>query len=127
MTRKSFRFLMALIGILHFVFSIHLSLLYVFDKPLFENQIIGAYLLNYLMAAIVLYLVERNLKVESAQTGFIFLAGSGLKFLIFFLVFYPTYKADGAMDSMEFATFFVPYVLCLILEVYYLSKQLNNQ
>lgn len=118
---------MALIGILLFVFSLHLLLLYVFDKPLFENQIIGAYLLNYLMAAIVLYLVERNLKVESAQTGFIFLAGSGLKFLIFFLVFYPTYKADGAMDSMEFATFFVPYVLCLILEVYYLSKQLNNQ
>jgi Family of unknown function (DUF6168) len=127
MTRKSIRFLMLLLGILLIVFSVHLLVLNALEKPLFENQIVSAYLLNYAMAAIVLFLVERNLKIESAQTGFIFLAGSGLKFLVFFLVFYPNYKADGTMDTQEFATFFVPYIWCLILEVYYLSKQLNNQ
>jgi hypothetical protein len=31
------------------------------------------------------------------------------------------------MQTTEFAAFFVPYALCLIFEVIYLSKQLNNQ
>lgn len=127
MAAKSIRFLIALLGILFLVFALHLLTLYLLEKPLLANRIIAAYFLNYVMAAIVLFLVERNLKIESAQTGFIFLAGSGLKFLIFFWVFYPSYKADGTMVTGEFTTFFVPYLSCLILEVYYLSKQLNNQ
>ena len=62
-----------------------------------------------------------------SQAGFIFMAGSGLKFLFFFLLFYPEYNSDGEMQTIEFVTFFVPYAVCLILEVIYLSKQLNNQ
>lgn len=127
MTVKSIRFLIVLLGLLSLVFSIHLLLLNLSGNPLLANQIILAYLLNYVMAGIVLFLVERNLKVESAQTGFIFLAGSGLKFLVFFIVFYPVYNQDGAMETIEFITFFAPYAVCLILEVFYLSKQLNNQ
>lgn len=127
MTVKSVKFLFVLLGILLLFFLIHLWYFYDIGMPRFANRIIGAYLLNYAMAALVLFLVERNLKIESAQTGFIFLAGSGLKFLVFFLVFYPVYKADGTMNTVEFATFFIPYSLCLVLEVYYLSKQLNNQ
>lgn len=127
MTRKSIRFLVTLLGILLIIFSIHIGILYILEKPLFANPIISAYLINYGLAAMVLFLVERNLKKESAKTGFIFLAGSGLKFLVFFLVFYPTFNTDGTMDRQEFTTFFVPYLGCLILEVYYLSKQLNNQ
>ena len=55
------------------------------------------------------------------------MAGSGLKFLLFFLLFYPSYKADGNMSTLEFISFFIPYAICLILEVSYLSKELNNQ
>jgi hypothetical protein len=54
------------------------------------------------------------------------MAGSLLKFLIFFIVFYPGYKADGEMDSLEFAAFFVPYAICLILETFFTSKMLHR-
>lgn len=127
MSEQSLRFLGLLLLILIGVFGVHLLSLNSFNLPLFANQIWMAYILNYIMAGIVLFLVQRNLKAQSAQTGFIFLAGSTLKFAVFFLVFYPSYKADGAMETIEFITFFVPYVTCLITEVIYLSKQLNNQ
>jgi len=82
---------------------------------------------NYLLAAVVLIVVEKTLSKNSAQAGFVFMAGSALKFLVFFLVFYPIYKADDEMQAVEFTAFFIPYAVCLITEVIYLSKQLNNQ
>ena len=40
------------------------------------------------------------------QIGFLFLGGSMLKFLFFFIVFYPFYNADGNMETLEFTIFF---------------------
>jgi F0F1-type ATP synthase assembly protein I len=79
------------------------------------------------LAATILLFIQARFNKKSAQTGFIFLGGSGLKFLVFFLVFYPYYRQDGVMATSEFAAFFIPYATCLILEVIFLSKQLNNQ
>jgi len=109
------------------VFVIHISTLYFLKKPIFDNLIILSYVVNFLLAIIVLVIVEKTMNSKSAQSGFVFMAGSALKFLVFFLVFYPTYKEDGAMKTIEFTTFFIPYALCLIIDVFYLSKQLNNQ
>lgn len=79
------------------------------------------------MAIIILAFVQKSLSKESAQGGFIFMAGSALKFIVFFIFFYPDFKSDNHMATVEFASFFVPYAVCLTLEVTYLSKQLNNQ
>jgi F0F1-type ATP synthase assembly protein I len=79
------------------------------------------------LAVVIFLVVEKTLNKNSAQAGFVFMAGSALKFLIFFLVFYPTYKEDDNMKTIEFIAFFIPYSICLITEVIYLSKQLNNQ
>jgi len=127
MNFRSFRFLLVLLSVLLLVFIIHLLTLDAFEYPLWSHKIVLAYLINFVLASIVVLVVQHSLKSQSAQAGFIFLAGSALKFLVFFLVFYPTYKKDGAMETIEFITFFVPYGVCLILEVLYLSKQLNNQ
>ena len=54
------------------------------------------------------------------------MGGSFLKFAVFFVVFYPSYKADGDIQKVEFAAFFVPYVLALIVETYFASKMLNQ-
>ncbi len=124
---KNIKFLATLMGTLAIVFGIHLLALDAQDKPLFSHKIILAYVVNFVLAAIILFLVQRNMKENSAQAGFIFFAGSLLKFMVFFLVFHPSYKENGSMETIEFITFFVPYAVCLILEVYYLSKQLNNQ
>ncbi|GHC44668.1 DUF6168 family protein [Ulvibacter litoralis] len=127
MNRKSILFLLLLLGTLLLVFGIHVLILKSLEKPLFEHKIVLSYFLNYLLAVVVLIIVKVNLKKKSSQSGFIFMAGSGLKFLIFFLFFYPSYKEDGVMAGAEFAAFFIPYAVCLTLEVAYLSKLLNNQ
>ena len=109
------------------VFVIHISTLSFLKKPIFDHLIILSYVINFLLAIIVLVIVEKTMKSKSAQSGFVFMAGSALKFLVFFLVFYPTYKEDGEMKVVEFTAFFIPYAICLIIDVLHLSKQLNNQ
>jgi len=127
MQNSSFKFLGFLAILILVAFGIHLFALSFTDHSLFGNQIVLSYVVNYLLAAVVLIVVEKTLNKNSAQAGFVFMAGSALKFLVFFLVFYPIYKADDEMQTVEFATFFIPYAICLITEVIYLSKQLNNQ
>lgn len=78
------------------------------------------------MAALIFIGLYRFREKLRNQIGFLFMGGSLFKFLIFFILFYPSYKADGDMSSLEFAAFFVPYGLGLILETYFTSKMLNN-
>ncbi|MBK5213959.1 MAG: hypothetical protein JJE55_09910 [Flavobacteriaceae bacterium] len=127
MNKTTFKFLTVLLLVLAVVFSAHLFILQNKEIPIFADRIVLSYLLNYAMAAAILIFIQSKFNKKSSHTGFIFLAGSGLKFLVFFLVFYPFYREDGTMSTLEFAAFFVPYACCLILEVTYLSKQLNNQ
>lgn len=127
MRKTTFKFLIVLLLILAVVFVVHLFILQNMKMPLFSDRIILSYTLNYIMAAAVLVVIQSKFNKKSSQTGFMFLGGSGLKFLVFFLFFYPYYQQDGLMATSEFAAFFVPYASCLTLEVVYLSKQLNNQ
>lgn len=108
------------------VFCIHIAILRFFDFPLFENRIISAYVVNLILIISIfgiLYLLKEKYKT---QLGFLFLVGSLLKFAVFFIIFYPFYKYDGIITKFEFASFFVPYVLGLILETISLSKWLNR-
>jgi hypothetical protein len=127
MKKATFKFLAILVLVLLAVFAVHLFILQNMGIPLFSDRIVLSYILNYVMAATILIFVQSRFNKKSAHTGFMFLAGSGLKFLVFFLVFYPFYQRDGIMATSEFAAFFVPYAICLVMEVAYLSKQLNNQ
>lgn len=71
----------------------------------------------------VLYLFRNKYK---SQLGFLFLAGSVVKFAVFFIVFQPLFKQDGLISKLEFASFFVPYLTGLIIETISLSKWLNK-
>tara|TARA_R110002072_G_scaffold22615_1_gene79431 strand:+ start:270808 stop:271227 length:420 start_codon:yes stop_codon:yes gene_type:complete len=120
-------FLVLLLIVLVIVFGIHLLILSLLGLPLFSDRIVLSYVINYVLAGIILWVVQSNLNKQSAHTGFIFMAGSGIKFLLFFIFFYPYYQNDEVMQTTEFAAFFTPYAVCLVLEVIYLSKLLNNQ
>lgn len=101
---------------LAFAFGIHLFVLSQLDAPLFGNRIIAAYVVNFVLA-LGIYLALFLLKTKmSEQLGFLYMGGSFIKFLCFFLFFYPYYKLDGDLDSYEFAAFFVPYLISLIFE-----------
>ncbi len=76
-----------------------------------------------LVIVVVLYLLRQRFK---NLLGFLFIAGSLLKFLFFFLYFYPPYKADGELDGSEFAAFFVPYGISLVLETIFATQMLRR-
>lgn len=89
------------------------------------NELIYSYSINILLACsviVLLFVLKEKLK---NQLGFIFMGTSLLKFALFFLLFYPNYNNDGDLSRIEFLTFFVPYVICLITECVILSKFLN--
>ena len=108
------------------VLAIHLAVLNYRELPLFENLIVPAYLVNFLLAILiyaVLYLLQHK---YSAQMGFLYMAGSFLKFAVFFIFFYPSYKSDGEVTSLEFAAFFTPYAISLIIETLAVIKFLKK-
>jgi F0F1-type ATP synthase assembly protein I len=79
----------------------------------------------FLAIAIFLFLYKMR-KKHKDQLGFLFIAGSALKFAVFFLVFHPDFMLDGDINKLEFASFFIPYLLCLIIETLSLVKWLNK-
>ncbi len=119
-------FTIKVIALLTLAFCIHIGVLKILELPLFNDKIILSYTVNLILVIVIfgiLYLLKEKYK---SQLGFLFLAGSFLKFVVFFIVFYPIYDADDNISKLEFAAFFVPYVLGLIFETYSLSKWLSK-
>ncbi len=119
-----FYLLLALLLLLSF--GLHIWILSYRELPIYDNLIVRSYVVNTLLAAVIFFLLYRYRKRLKSQMGFLFMGGSFLKFIFFFLLFYPTYKSDGEMSSLEFASFFVPYLACLFLETFFTSKMLKN-
>jgi len=110
------KFSLTLIIVLSIVFGTHIFVLYQLGLPLFDNLIVASYLVNCSLALVIylsLFLLKNKM---SEQIGFLYMGGSFVKFLFFFIFFYPYYKLDGGLDSLEFAAFFVPYAISLIFE-----------
>jgi hypothetical protein len=108
------------------VFLIHIGILNFLELPLFDNKIVLSYVINYLLAAVIFTAIYRLKEKQKDNLGFLFIGGSFIKFLVFFLLFYPFFKADGNIDKLEFSSFFVPYIVCLVIETTSLSKFLNK-
>nr|WP_299171125.1 DUF6168 family protein [uncultured Allomuricauda sp.] len=120
------QFLVLLIVLLLISFGLHILILSNKGLPIFDNLIIRSYVVNGLLAAIIFTLLYKFRQKLKNQIGFLFMGGSLLKFLFFFLLFYPTYKSDGDMSGLEFGAFFIPYAVALFLETFYTSKMLKN-
>jgi len=112
--------------ILMAVFGLHLAILSFIDAPLFENKIILSYVINLILAITIFGFLYKYRYRFKNQIGFLFLAGSFVKFAVFFMVFHPLYKADNDISKLEFTAFFGPYAICLILETSSLVKWLNK-
>lgn len=121
-----YSFYLSILGLCLLAFGLQVLVLKLLHLPLFDHMIVWTYFLNVLMAVTIFsFLYFFRIKWRD-QIGFLFLAGSMLKFLVFFLVFYPVYNMDGRMETLEFSSFFVPYLLCLLLETFFTAKMLNN-
>lgn len=120
------RFVLILTLLLAAVFALHTFILHLLEKPLLAHQIIKAYVVNYILAVLIFCTLLFLKKKFNDQLGFIFMAGSLLKFLFFFLLFYPQYYTDAKMQGIEFITFFIPYSVSLITETLAVIKLLNK-
>ena len=118
-------FFIQLVGGLGLVFLIHLFFLNYKELPLFNDSIIATYATNFLLAVVIFLSLFFLRKKYNEQLGFLFLLSSFLKFIVFFVFFYPMYKTDGDISKLEFFAFFIPYAFCLIIETLSLIKLLN--
>lgn len=126
MNQEVFRFTKGLVVILLCSFLVQASILYVLNQNIFGNLLIWTYVVNSLIAFGLFVLLEKQARKMSGNLGFLFMGGSLVKFLLFFLVFYPTYNEDGEMDKWEFFAFFIPYMVSLFWEINSLVKRLNK-
>lgn len=110
-------------AILFVTFLIHIQLSSTFYS---ENLLVTAYIINFFLAIAIYVILNIVIKNKPEIVGFVFMGGSGIKFIFFFVFFYPTYKQDGQISKSEFFSFFIPYSICLITEVYFLVKRLKQ-
>ena len=102
-----------------FVFGIHMC----FTTYI---ELILSYGFNYLITIISFFWLLLKSRRKSETIGFVFMGISGLKFFFFFLLYKPL--SIPPSDKKELLlSFFIPYALCLIYEVYYLVKLLNQK
>lgn len=110
------KFILILFAFLVFAFTMHLTYLNFKNLPLYDHKISLAYIINFLVAVFI-YLGLFLLKDKwTEQLGFVYMGGSFIKFILFFIFFYPSYKLDGDINSLEFGAFFIPYTISLIME-----------
>jgi len=127
MTKQITRFTILLTLLLGIVFGIHLATLNVLSLPLFENKIIDSYLVNFLLT-IFIFIGLIKLKNRFAESlGYIFFIGSFFKFIVFFILIYPSFNEDGDVSKLEFSSFFISYAFSLIFEVVFIIKILSKE
>ncbi|WP_299434079.1 DUF6168 family protein [uncultured Aquimarina sp.] len=82
-----------------------------------------SYIFNSIYAVCLIITIFMLRKKFKDQIGFIFLAGSFVKLGVFVAI---TKLSSIEVDKSVFLDFFTPYVISLVLEVYYVSKILNE-
>lgn len=120
------RYLGVLLGVLGISLAVHAWFRTANGVAWDGDMLLFSYAVNLLLAFAIIwgiYALRRRMK---AQIGFLFMGGSFLKFLLFFLLFYPAFTSDGDISRAEFGSFFVPYALALFLETGFASLLLRN-
>ncbi len=103
--------------IFHFVLGATLSLAFFLQKSIAPaDHLLFLYLINALAAILVYNFAVFFRKTQQDHLGYFFLAGTMLKFFVFFVYVLPIFKEDGHQTKEEFFSFFVPYVIALIVE-----------
>ena len=126
MNSESREFSARMLVFLSAAFAIHIFVNTLTSVPVFQHQILASYAINTALAIGIFWGLTSLKKKYNKQIGFLFLASSIVKFLVFFLIFYGPYIADGEIVLLEFTSFFIPYTICLALETFFLSKHLNK-
>ena len=120
-----FNFTLRLSLLVFGLFLIHIFILWLLGKQLFGHFIFHSYMFNYLITVIFFAGLVLSLKSKNTFLGWVFFISSALKFLAFFIIIYPLFNLDGVIQKVELFTFFLPYSICLTIEIQQIIKILN--
>lgn len=90
------------------------------------TALVASYVANVILAAFGFWLLKRLKTNHAEKLGFIYLALSGLKFSVYFVVLQPLFIVDSTHSSTAFTMFFIPYSITTFLETYALVRVLNQ-
>ena len=127
MIKKATGFILLLTSLLGIVFSFHTLIQHELKIGAFEKHIVINYCFNYILTIgffLSLLIFEKK---KSDQLGFVFLAASTVKLILFLFILYPNTKEIAGVKSVEFASFFVPYGISVVIEILYLLRILNSK
>ncbi len=115
-----------------FFIWVHLLLLIILTPTYFVHQhyyfadnLITLYLFNGFIAVLVVGSAFLFRKKHKDYIAFYFFGGTIIKSLLFFVLIFPLYKLDNDISRTQFLSFFVPYLLTLLVETISLVRLLN--
>lgn len=124
--RKNRFFIVALLVALLIAFNLHVILHSAYDFPLFGSFIILSYGFNFAYVMVEVWFLQKRRQKPNANLGAAYLGLSMAKFIVFFSLFLPLFKLDGATDRFEFFGFFIPYAISLLAGTVFLIKILQE-
>ncbi len=123
MGKNVFRFLFLFTIVIAGSYLIHMSIINAFLLERNINIIKLSYIFNSIFTFVFTFIILLLSKKFKDQLGFIFMAGSLIKIGVFIAI---SKLSDFEINKNVFLDFFIAYLICLILEVYYVSKILNS-
>ena len=99
---------------------------FIHDYIVSFDHLILLYTLNLSVACFVYWLIFLLRDKQKEYLGFYFLAGTIIKFIVFFKIVLPIFKENDIVSKTEFLSFFIPYLLSLFVETKSLISLLNT-
>jgi hypothetical protein len=111
---------LACIGVIHYL-AFELQ-----DVHIDEKMWAFTYFSNFLLAALAILTIYKFRISHTASLGYIFLATSLLKIIVFPLLIQPILVEQCPNSTHAFLLFFIPYFVALMVEISVLIKLLNR-
>ena len=123
MTQSLIRFFILFFWILIVTYFVHLWIINYFSIKSNIQVFNLSYIFNGITAFVLILVIILAKRRFKDQLGFIFLAGSFIKLGVFVAIS----SWNGIeMNRSVFLDFFIAYVICMLFEVYYVSKILKT-
>lgn len=124
--RQLFISLVLPVIILIVIYTAHHLVLHANGISFSDVMLVQAYVANVLVAFVSVEAIGRLSRKMGGNLGYLMLGTGFIKALIYLGFFKSHYNLDGEVKLYEFAAFFMPFALTLIMEVYYSSKRINT-
>jgi len=115
-------FIFLLAGLLAIAFAVHYSS----SLEAFRGELFLTYSFNFFLTILFLVIFLLKEKAIKPYLGYYFLYFSLFKFILFLAVIQPLLDRTGGVKGHAFFSFFIPYALCVVLEIRFVIKELNT-